>query len=1067
ANLLMLIFIVGGLLMMPRIKQEVFPEVTLDVVTVRIPYPGAGPEEVEQGVVLPAEEAVREVEGIDEVRSTAAEGVGTVSAELLTSTDPQRALNDIKSAIDRITAFPEDAEEPVVSLATNRRQVVTIVIHGDVDRQTLEQLGERARNELLQHKNISVVDVTGLPPPEISIEVPQENFRRYGLSLPELADRIAAASVELPGGSVRTEGGEILIRTTERRKTAEAFRDVAVISQPDGTRVTLGEIANIEETYRETDRATFFNGESAVKVEVFRVGDQTPLEIAEAVDQFVERRNATGSVDVEYAVWNDQSDIYRSRIDLLLNNSYLGLALVLSILGLFLQLKVAFWTTMGIVISFLGAVLFMPALGVSLNMISLFAFILTLGIVVDDAIVIGEAVYTKRKEGMAPLEAALAGTREVGIPVTFAVLTTITAFAPMLFIPGVMGKFFVNIPMIVIPIFLISLIEVLFILPAHLAHSKPPRESGVLGAVNRFQSRFSDRVERFIDQVYRPFADRAVRYRYVTLAVAIALLAGTLGLVGGGYLNFTFMPRIEGDEVIASVEMPFGTPVDETREVTERLVEAAQQVAREADGSDGDVTTGILAELGTSSILERGPPGGGGGESGGHLTQVAVALVPAADREITSREFTRRWRERVGEVAGAETVDFQFDIGPGAGKPVSFELRHEDTEVLRRAASDLAEALKSYGGVFDVDDGFQMGKQQLDLTLQPAARALGVTEQMLARQVRGAFFGAEVARVQRGRDEVRIYVRRPEAERASQWNVENLIIRTPKGGEIPLERAAHIERDRASTRIERKGGARVVDVTADVNPNVTTGSEITDTVAQKVLPSLMERYPGLSWELSGEQQQQHESLRALGVGFLLALLVMFTLMAVAFKSYVQPLIIMVAIPFGAVGAVAGHLLLGYNLSLVSVLGLVALAGVVVNDSLVLVDAVNGFRAEGHSPLEAVRHGGARRFRPILLTSLTTFFGLAPMIFVTSVQARFLIPMALSLGFGVLFVTAIALIIVPSLYLTIVDVKYVLGLGPPSRESGEAAEPQSRKRKTTERKSSQTQCRFTPAASCRR
>ena len=1020
ANLLMLIFIVGGLLMTAQLKQEVFPEVTLDVVTVAVPYPGASPEEVEQGVVLAVEEAVREVEGIDEVRSSAAEGVGTVSAELLTGTNAQQALNDIKSSVDRITSFPEDAEDPEVSLASNRRQVVTIVIHGNVDRHTLKRLADSAENELLLNPQISVVNVSGLPPPEISIEVPQENLRRYGLTLPQVSQRVAASSVELPAGSVRTEGGEILIRTTERRKVGEEFRNVAVISQPDGTRVTLGDIANIRDTFEETDRSTKFNGEPAVKVEVFRVGDQTPLEISDAVQEFVKEKNAQSSPQIQYETWDDSSEIYADRMNLLLENSYIGLTLVLLILGLFLEIKLAFWVTMGIPISFTGAILFMPWLDVSLNMISLFAFILTLGIVVDDAIVVGEAVYNARKKGMDLLEAAVEGTREVGVPVVFAVLTTVTAFAPMLFVPGVMGKFFVNIPMIVIPIFLISLVEVLFILPAHLAHSEPTSSEGFLGKISSAQGRFSDAVERFVENIYQPFADLLFRYRYVTLAIAFSFLIVTFGAIRGGLIKFNFMPKVEGDQTIASVQMPFGTPVDETRAVADKMVREAQTLLDEVS-PDRDISDGILAGIGASGIMDRGP-GPGGGSTGSHLAQVVVSLVPAGQRDVTVAEFTKRWRQRVGRIPGADTLDFKYDIGPGTGEPVSIELRHDSTDVLHDAATDLAEQIRAFEGVFDVNDGFQLGKEQLDLKLKPQARALGVTETDLARQIRGSFFGSEVAREQRGRDELRIYVRRPKDERVSEWDLEKTLIRTPNGGEIPLDQAAYVSRGRANTQIEREAGARVVDVTADVDAEITTGSEITGKIESDILPKLLDEYPGLSYELSGEQQAQQEGISALVMGFTFALLVMFTLMAIAFRSYLQPLIIMTAIPFGIVGAVAGHFLMGYNLSLISMMGLVALSGVVVNDSLVLVAAINDFRKQGMSTLEAVRAGGVRRFRPILLTSLTTFFGLAPMIFETSVQAKFLIPMALSLGFGVLFVTVIALIIVPCLYLVLSDIK---------------------------------------------
>jgi len=1045
ANLLMIILLAGGVIMAPQIKQEVFPEVSLDVVIVQVPYPGAGPEEVEQGVVLAVEEAVREVEGVDEIRSTSVEGRGVVEVELLSGNDSQEALNDVKSAVDRITSFPEDAEDPEVSLATNRRQVATVVIHGDVDRHTLKRLGEDARNELLAHQEVSVVELAGLPPPEIGIEVEQETLRRYGLSLPQLGARIAESSVELPAGSIDTSGGEILIRTTERRRRAEQFEDVAVISQDDGTRVTLGEIASIEDEFRDTDRASFFDGEPAVKVQVFRVGDQTPLEVADRVHAFVDERQNNSPEVVEYEIWDDQSEIYADRMSLLLDNSYLGLALVLVILGLFLESRVAFWTTMGIPISFLGAMLFMPALGVSLNMISLFAFLLTLGIVVDDAIVVGEAIFEKQSHGERDLASALEGTREVGVAVTFAVLTTVTAFSPMLFVPGIMGKFFKHIPLIVIPIFLVSLVEVLLILPAHLSHrnpfvdavaaavnfvstlparlfsSQPRGEEGYTNPIVAGQRAFSEGVERFVEEVYRPTAELLLEYRYVTLAASFSLLMLTGGVVGAGFIKFEFMPKIEGDRVIASVQMPAGTPVDRTRKVMDRLVDKGQEVLNESD-SEKYIGEGIMAELGVTGTFNEGP-GPGNSTSGSHLTQVAISLISPGRREMSSKEFSERWREKVGEIPGADSVDYQYDIGPGAGEPVAIELRHEDTEVLRRAAGELARKMKEYEGVFDVSDGFQLGKQQLELELKPAGRAAGLTETDLARQVRAAFFGHEVAREQRGRDELRIYVRRPEHERKSQYYLKNMIVRTPQGQEMELQQAAKIHRSRAATSIEREGGGRVVDVTGDVDSSVTTGGEVTASLQEDVLPEMMDRIPGLSYELSGEQQERREAFDALKVGFAIALLVMFALMAVAFRSYVQPAIIMAGIPFGIVGAVVGHLAMGFNLSLVSLFGLVALSGVVVNDSLVLVTAINNYRRnEGMEPLQAVAEGGARRFRPILLTSLTTFFGLAPMIFETSIQAQFLIPMALSLGFGVLFVTVIALIIVPALYLVLHDVK---------------------------------------------
>ncbi|QDG54202.1 efflux RND transporter permease subunit [Persicimonas caeni] len=1017
ANLLMVVFIVGGLLMAGQVKQEVFPEVDLDIVTVQVPYPGAGPEEVEQGVVLAVEEAIRGVDGIKEVRSTAAEGVGVVTAELMLDTNDQEALNDIKSEVDRITSFPEDSERPIISLSSNRREVLSIILHGDIGEKKLHQLAEQMRSELLAKENISLVEITGIPEPEISIEVPQENLRRFDLTLPEVADAVREASIELPGGAVRTEKGEILLRTTERRKQGEEFLDIVVKSQPDGTEVTVGDLGMVFDEFRETDREAYYDGERALSVQVFRVGDQSPLDISETVHEYLDGVDLPPNVDA--AIWNDRSEIFDSRINLLIKNAALGLLLVIVLLGLLLEARLAFWVTLGIPISFLGAFLFMPALDVSINMISLFAFILTLGIVVDDAIVAGEAAYAQREEGRSKLEASIAGVREVARPVVFAVLTTIIAFTPMLFVPGVSGKFFRNIPLIVIPILLISLVEALAILPAHLAHVGDPAKEGVLAKLHGYQQKIGGWLESFVENVYYPSAKKFLRYRYITLAASIGLLVLAGAYVYSGRISFNFMPKIEGDEVSVSLEMPFGTAVETTREATDRLIREARAVLDDAGGAD-KIGRGIYADVGT--VAAGGGPDAVSTQSGGHLAQVTVSLVDAGQRDITASQLTKQWRERVGEIPGAESLRFQYSIGASAGEPVAIELRHEDRRILEEAASRLAEHLETYNGVFDIDDGFQRGKEQLDLTLKPAARALGITESELARQVRSHFFGAEAKREQRGRHELRVYVRRPERERETEHTVENLLIRTRDGGEIPLDQAAYIERGHSYTSIEREGGGRVVDVTADVDTDVTSGNEVTASLEQNYLPELLADYPGLSYELTGEQQEQAETMAALGKGFLIALLVMFALMAIAFRSYAQPIVVLFAIPFGLVGALGGHMLMGYDLSLISILGIVALAGVVVNDSLVLIAAVNDYRREGRDPLESVASGGARRFRPILLTSLTTFFGLMPMILETSVQARFLIPMAISLGFGVLFVTVITLVIVPAAYMAVEDVK---------------------------------------------
>lgn len=1052
ANLLMLFFIVGGLLFVWSIKREVFPEVDLDMIQVQVAYPGASPEEVEEGVVLAVEEEIRGLDGIKRVSSVAVENIGIVMAEILTGNDADRVLNDIKSAVDRITSFPQDAERPVISMTRNRSQVLNLVIHGKVPRKTLDALAEDVRAELLQDDRVTLVDIGGIPDPEISIEISQENLRRYGLTLQQVARMVSAASIDLPGGSVKTSAGEVLVRTTERRDYATEFEEIAVISRADGTRVLLGDIAQVIDGYQDTDDAAFYNGEPAVRVRVYRIGDESPAEVALASRQVVERRRASLPPSVGFEILDDNSEIFVDRVNMLVKNGIIGAIFVILVLGLFLQPRLAFWVMLGMPVSFLGAFLVMSALGISVNMVSLFAFILVLGIVVDDAVVVGEAVFHHRMLGKSSLRAAIDGTREVLVPVIFAVTTTILAFAPLLFVPGIFGKFFDEIPLIVIPILLISLIESLLILPAHLAHVRREHERGHSWGWVRWimehQRSFSNGLERLISRRFEPFVRRATANRYLVLAIAVAMLIVAGGLVAGNHIKFIFFPSIEGDQMVASIELPFGSPVAATEEAMQHVVDAARQVIDRAEQERPDkdnppLLKGIFSQVGTS----RPPDQAGmnfGPRGGGHQALVQVTLSPSAQREVSAGTLTRQWRQVVGEIAGAERLAFDFNMGPTAGAPVSIQLSHRNTAVLEQAAGALAQRLTTYEGIFDIDDGFQIGKPQIDLKLKPAAEGLGLNEVELASQVRSAFFGAEAVRQQRGRDELRVYVRRPESERQSLYHLENLVVRTPNGGEVPLDQAAVVDIGRSYTQIQRLDGRRTVTVTADVDETVTTPNRVMSGVLSNDLPSLQQDFPGLSYTLGGEQEAQAESMASLGAGMLLAILAMYGLLAVAFRSYGQPLVVIAAIPFGIIGAMLGHLLMGYNLSFVSVFGIVALGGVVVNDSLVLISAINDRRRAGQPLHEAVIAGSVRRVRPVLLTSLTTFFGLMPMMLEPSLQARFLIPMAISLGFGVLFVTGIALVLVPTSYLALEDLKKAIArlwpssMGQPSEEPEDVA-----------------------------
>ncbi|MCB0345154.1 MAG: efflux RND transporter permease subunit [Bdellovibrionales bacterium] len=1017
ANLLMVIFLVGGFIVSTQVKQEVFPEFSTDIIRVSVPYPGASPAEVEKGIVLSIEDGVRGLEGVKRVTSTANEGAGTVVVELLTSADRSKALQDVKNEVDRITSFPEDAERPVVSLVESRKQVVHLLIYGGEDRLGLRQLAERVRDDLVQRPGVTYVELGLAPELEISIEIPQETLRRLNLTIEEVASIVRRSALELPAGQVRTKGGQILLRTQERRDYGYEYNDIPIATTADGTVVRLGDVAQIKDGFQETDEEASFNGQPAIFVNVYRVGDETPQAVSQAVHDYIDYITPELPDGVGLTIWRDTSEIYRDRMGLLLKNAVLGLVLVLVLLGLFLDPKLAFWVTLGIPVSVLGCFLFFPFTDASINMISLFAFIVTLGIIVDDAVVAGENIYEKREKGLDALSAAVVGTREISGPITFAVLTNIVAFLPLFFVPGISGKFFRQIPSVVVAVFIVSLIESLFVLPAHLSHLG--KDNAFWRALRKPGVTASRKLDYFINEIYAPAVLKFIKYRYATFAAAIASLFVATGVVLGGHLTFTFLPKIDADLITAQATLPFGVPLAESRHVQDLLREAAKR-AIEKNGGES-IAKGIYSQIG-QGLAGFGPGPASSRLGGSHIVAVQVSLVSSEFRDISGGDFSRAWRSEVGQIVGLENLSFIASTGASEGAAIEYNLSHRSRETVEAAARELTSLLEEYEGVKDTDDGVSNGKRQLSFTIKPSARSLGITAQDLGRQVRSAFYGAEALRQQRGRNEIKVMVRLPKDERELLQTVSDLVIRTPSGGEVPFSEAAEVSEGRSYTEIKRRDGSRVVTVSADVDELVTNANKISEQLALNEIPKLKKKYPGLSFSLGGEQEAQQESLGALAVGFVVALLAIYALLAVPFKSYVQPLIVMLSIPFGIIGAIGGHFMLGYGLSIISMFGIIALSGVVVNDSLVLVVTANRMRIEeGLSAFDAICAAGVRRFRPILLTSLTTFFGLAPMIFETSVQARFLIPMAISLGFGILFSTVIILIIVPAAYLIIEDV----------------------------------------------
>ena len=1061
ANLLMAGILACGILLgLLQVKQEVFPEFSLDIITVRVPYPGASPEEVEQGIVLAVEEEVRGIDGVKAVDATAAEGYGVVSVELLLGANPDKVLADVKNAVDRITSFPEDAEEPSVSLLSTRRRVISMFISGDQDLSTLQDIAEDARAELIGGEGVTYVEIRGVPANEVVVEVPRETLQRYGLTLEEVAQRVRAASIELPAGGIDTAGGEILVKLDDRRRMGEDFRDIVIRGTPGGGVLTLADVATIRDTFEENDQATYLNGERAVEIVAYRVGSESPQGVADYVRSFAEDLKADLPGNVHVTMLKDDSIILRQRIELLVKNAVQGLFLVLLVLYLFLNVRLAFWVALGIPVSFLGAFALMPGLDISVNMISLFAFIITLGMVVDDAIVIGENIYEKLESGLPPARAAIEGAREMAVPVTFAILTTIAAFSPMFFVPGVAGKLFRILPGIALAVLTFSLVESFFVLPAPLGHETLVERfiKTRLGWLDLPSRWFGRGLDWFNERIYKPVLRNTVELRYVAAALALATFAATVGVVGAGIVPFTGFPVLEGNTVTASVRLPYGTPVARTEEVR-AVLEAGAMRAIENAPEEG-LLEAIITRVGEGP--SQGGPVGGAGAVGSHLLTIEMELIGSENRDTSATFLEEAWANEVPPIAGLESLTFNANIGPSGAADVEIQLAHTDFDTLIDASSELSDKLRTYSDLTGVTNSYAAGKQQYTYSLKPAATTLGVTGNDVARQLRAAFFGAEALREQRGRNEVKVLARLPREQRTSLYDLEQLRIRTPQGGFVPLEQVALLTPDRSPTDILRENGKRVINVTAMLSEGVPSNQAVVTDLNDNVFDKLKADYPGLSVGYAGQQAELNESLFVLLSYFGVALIVIYALLAIPFKSYFQPFIIMLgAIPMGFVGAVLGHLLLGYKLSMVSMFGIVALAGVVINDSLVLIDAANVYRRQNPdaTALDAMIYAGTRRLRPILLTSLTTFFGLMPLIFETSVQARFIVPMAISLGCGILFATFIILLLVPSLYLILEDLLwafkafsgFVLGTGggsrpsksqqpPPGGELGEGAAP---------------------------
>lgn len=1031
ANFLMLLIIAAGISGAFQIKRELLPSVTLDVVRVAVAYPGATPVEVEDGIILRLEEAVGDLPGIEKMTATAAEGMGSLTLEVDEGFDVRELLNDVKSRVDGISNFPVDAERPQVEAPLLQRSIMGLAVHGDLSTAGIRQVAERVRDDLLAIPGITQVALSAAPDYEIAIEVSEAALRRYGLTFAEVSRAVAQASLDLPAGSIRRQGGEILLRAKGQAYRGGEFGGIVLRTDAAGGIVRLDDVATVRDGFADVDLYSRYNGKPTVLVSVAQVGDQDILHIAGEVRNYLDHQREHLPPGIGVSVYEDTSVLFRERINTLVSNGISGLILVFFALALFLRLRLALWVSIGIPVCFLGALWVMPNADASMNMISLFAFILVLGIVVDDAIVVSEAVHTDQEAGAHGATGAISGTLRVAKPVFLAVITTLIAFTPMLLISGVDGSFWRLIPIVVISVLAFSLIESLLILPAHLSFgggssadkSAAPHRWSPMGMINRVQDGVDVGLFGFINRLYRPFLDRALTWRYMAVATFLAVMVLMIGVVGGGLIRITGFPVIAGDSVIVQVEMPNGSHVSATQQVLDRITTAIESLRPEFDGdADGKPVIGdVLATVGSTpgSAGRMGRPGAGGAT--GQLAEVLLKLNHLRERGISARTIQKRLEELVGTPAGVKKLTFTSDLG-NRGNDVAFRLVGNDLERLRGASTWIQEELLAIEGVYRAQDDFSDGKEELVMRVTPAAQTLGLSQQDLARQVRQAFYGDEVQRILRGRDEVKVMVRYTEAERRRLDTLEDMRIRTASGAEVPFSDVATVERGTGFPSIRRQDRKRVIELTADVDSTRTDPGTVNAALTERLFVEVAERYPGVQATLSGTAERQQRVNKELGIGFLFALFGMYAVMAVAFRSYVQPVMIMTAIPFGIVGAVLGHLVMGFDLSMLSIMGIIALSGVVVNDNLVLIDAINRLRDQGMSLHDAVLKGATSRFRAVLLTTLTTFVGLAPLMGETSVQAQFLIPMAVSLAFGVVFATCITLVLVPVIYLVLEDVK---------------------------------------------
>jgi len=1005
SNLLMVAIVLGGLSSLPILEREVMPGIPLDMIQINVDYPGASPAEIEERICIRIEEAIHDLDGVESIISEAVDGRGGVAIEIGKGFSTQKVLNDIKARVDALDTLPEQAEEPQIQEAPWSEEVIELVLRANIDEAALRTLTLRVRDDVARLPGVDQVDVEGLREPEMAIEISEAMLRKYKLAFDDVVNAIQRSSINLPGGALRSEGGDVSLRTYEQAYTEEDFKAVVLLRNPDGTRVTLGDVAEVRDGFEELDELSRFNGQRAAALKVRVRNKPDVVAVNEAVRNYAEEARSTLPPGVELDIWLDRSEIFRSRSEMLITSGLMGLGLVFVLLTLFLRPAIAIWVCVGIAVSFLGALFVIPSTPISVNMMTLFAFVLVLGIVVDDAIIIGESIHVQVQRGLSGKEAAYEGARRVAKPVIFAAVTTMIAFSPALFIDGSAAKLTMPLSVVVILALAFSLVEAFLILPSHLSHLKPVPDNPEPGTLAAVRHRIAKALSDFSTQKYRPFIEKAVSSRYLTLSAFLAAWMIIMSFVQGGWVKQTFYPLIPGDNILVGVTLSDGVAFSTTEDVVEQIEQAAEKVRAhyiaERDGED--IVKNIRSHARENVIL------------------VTMELTPGEDRGIPIENITEFWRSEIGYIPDTKSYTFDYHL-IDREPPIKLGLTASDTAVLAAATAEVEAKLATYDGLFGINNSQRSARTEILVRAKPAGEHYSVDREQIARQVRQGFFGEEVQRIPRGRDEVKVMVRYPEEDRRSLEHINEMRIRVGDDAELPISAIADLEFTQGASAIRRLDRRRIVEVVSDADYKIADPTKIVTDIRLNFVPGLEEKYPGLKFLVQGEQDAASEFLFELVRLTLMAFLCTFGLIAIAFRSYIQPALIMSAVPFGLLGAVVGHLVFGATMSMFSFMGVVAAAGVVINDNLVLIDRINQLRQTESSMAKAVIDAATSRFRPILLTSFTTFVGLLPIMSERSSQSEYLKPMTLSLGFGVAFASFVTLIMVPCLYLVVEDVR---------------------------------------------